>query len=73
MIELEEVIAGAAASGRVTVLAGAMRCPNEDGGGNKVYQTEVLEPLCRLESCPEDTSARAELRSACAKRAMVLK
>lgn len=45
LITCNKVFSSAESTGRVAVLGGAMRCPNEDGNGNDRYQEEVLDEL----------------------------
>lgn len=54
--------------GRVRLLDGSMRCPDEDGGGCARYQGDVLDLILRLRSSdsPHDCDAVArELARAC--------
>ena len=44
-IELEFAFPVEESTGRLQVLAGEMRCPDEDGSGNDHYQEEVLDLL----------------------------
>jgi len=52
VITCTKVLSAAESTGAATVLAGAMRCPNEDGNGNSVYQEEVLDMLGQSADCP---------------------
>lgn len=45
LITCTKVLSADESTGAATVLAGAMRCPNEDGHGNQTYQMEVLSSL----------------------------
>ena len=45
LITCTKVFSRAESTGRVTVVGGAMRCPNEDGNGNSSYQEHVLDKL----------------------------
>ena len=62
LITCKKVLSAAESTGRCTVLAGAMRCPDEDGHGNSCYQEEVLDLL------DDDETPNAALSAACQKR-----
>jgi len=56
------------AHGKCLIVNGAMRCPDEDGGGCRVYQSEVLDLLNRTRSDPTDLSNIREFAHNCFRR-----
>ena len=65
LLKLEEVVPELASTGRIEILGGEMRCPNEDGDGCAAYQEEVLDLHNRVVSDPTDAKSARKLAGAC--------
>ena len=70
MITLKQRIVGAPyANGKIEILGGAMRCPNEDGGGCDTkhgrYQQEVLDWYNKSQLVPDNPRLARKLAVAC--------
>ena len=72
LISVQHTLEGEEATGKVTVLDGAMRCPDEDGGGCKDYQMEVLDLYKKLQLSPRNFKVARELASQCFERVNAL-
>ena len=59
VITCTKILSAQDSTGACTVLGGSMRCPDEDGKGNRTYQKQVLDVLER----------RGALAAACSQRA----
>jgi len=65
VLTLEQRIVGPTANGKIEVLGGAMRCPNEDGGGCDDYQQEVLNLYKKVHQDPNNNRLARLLAAAC--------
>lgn len=68
LLRLEEVVPELASTGRVEILGGEMRCPDEDGDGCAAYQEKVLDLHSRVASDPTDSKSARKLAAACFER-----
>ena len=60
-LELETIVPEEESDGKVIIMDGAMRCPNEDGDGTAAYQKDVLDHLLKMKAASGqeyDTLAR---------------
>lgn len=64
-IKLKEIISGKESNGKCLVLAGEMRCPDEDGEGCVTYQEDVLNLVLMLRMRPNDKNTARELAKNC--------
>ena len=65
-IELKEIISETESNGKCLVLAGEMRCPDEDGkGGCVTYQEDVLNPVLMLRMRPHEKNTARVLAKHC--------
>ena len=59
VLELETIVPGDESDGKVIIMGGELRCPNEDGDGSANYQTEILDHLLKKrENLKDDTVCR---------------
>ena len=63
--EDDEKLGVEGASGKVELLGGMMRCPDEDGGGCESYQADVLNLLLQIRRHPDDVDAIRRLGTNC--------
>jgi len=68
LLKLEEVVPELASTGKVEILDGEMRCPDEDGDGCAAYQEKVLDLYNRVKSDPTDAKSARKLGVACFER-----
>ena len=59
VITCTKILSAQDSTGACTVLGGSMRCPNEDGNGNRTYQKQVLDVLDRPGALAAACSQRA--------------
>ena len=65
-IELKQIISETESNGKCLVLAGEMRCPDEDGeGGCVTFQEDVLNLVLMLRMRPHDKNTARELARNC--------
>mmetsp|Transcript_27861 Transcript_27861/g.51301 ORF Transcript_27861/g.51301 Transcript_27861/m.51301 type:complete len:448 (+) Transcript_27861:148-1491(+) len=67
-LELETIVPDEESDGKVTIIDGAMRCPNEDGDGSLHYQAEILDPLLQSKAKPYDDKLARKFAWDCFKR-----
>mmetsp|Transcript_3102 Transcript_3102/g.6830 ORF Transcript_3102/g.6830 Transcript_3102/m.6830 type:complete len:447 (+) Transcript_3102:197-1537(+) len=67
-LELEMIVPEEESDGKVTVMNGAMRCPNEDGDGSASYQAEILDRLLQCKERLHDTKLARKFAWDCFKR-----
>mmetsp|Transcript_25770 Transcript_25770/g.54477 ORF Transcript_25770/g.54477 Transcript_25770/m.54477 type:complete len:331 (-) Transcript_25770:2981-3973(-) len=67
-LELETVVPVEESNGKVTIIDGAMRCPNEDGDGSASYQEEILDSLLKCKANPHDKKLVRKFAWSCFKR-----
>ena len=67
-LELETIVPDEDSDGKVIVMDGAMRCPDEDGEGCADYQKEILDLLLMKKAKPKDDTIARKLACDCFKR-----
>lgn len=65
IVTLEQRITGPTVNGKVELLDGSMRCPDEDGGGCQQYQEGVLDVYCKLKRDPSNSEVALKLAKEC--------
>ena len=64
-LELEKIVPSEESDGKVELMDGEMRCPDEDGDGSSAYQKGVLDLLAKSKAKPSDATLARKLAQAC--------
>ena len=67
-LELVTIVPEEESDGKVVLMDGAMRCPDEDGDGCAKYQSEILDQVVKRRQNPKDDKLARKLAWDCFKR-----